>query len=205
MANKKTQQHKKITESDVAILKMVKKANTRLRQIEKSDLTQTNAYGYTQMQLYKNDFAYSKTQKNQPKFRTDISKMTYNQKKHLESQVNKFLNAKTSTVSGIKDMLRKQQNYFMSQTGVSRETTDEWLNLYDAIKHHAVAAMYGSDQHELIVTSLASSGMSPDKANDFLTDNLNRPFAELLTALDNITDMDKSDDFHDFTNLSDLI
>ena len=89
---------------------MVKRANQRFRQLEKSNMTYSSAYKYMINQL-KADRKYLTTDnKGRIKFRTDTSKLKKESASSFNAlvrNVEEFLNANTSTVKGVKNQYIK--------------------------------------------------------------------------------------------------
>ena len=86
-----------------------KKANTRLRAIEKANLTNTSAYENVRRMGFDDSKNISYTKKGEIKFRTDVSKMTESELKEHKRIIEEFLQSKSSKVGEIKK--RRQQAY----------------------------------------------------------------------------------------------
>ena len=80
---------RKHTLTEVAQLQsMVKRANQRLRQLEKSGISKSSvAYQKIQGQAYGNDLFFSTTNKGQFKFNTNINKLSVKDFNKLKSKV----------------------------------------------------------------------------------------------------------------------
>lgn len=156
--------------------KMVKRANQRLRELEKQGMTRgSNAYQYAKRKAYDEDKAYGKTIKGQIKFKTNVGSMSHNELKHLKKEVSNFLSAKTSTKSGIKGVYQKSKSEFEKKTGihVSDALYSEFYR--DKLIQHAIS-LYGSEQMnkllnkasqmeldtEQIISQLESLGLNED-------------------------------------------
>lgn len=121
--------------------KLVKKANQRLRELEKQGLANSSeAYQYIMNKANKNLAGKSKvkmfstTAKGQIKFRTDLAtlkKANKNTYKALIKTVEGFIEAKTSTPTGISEKNKQTYESFKNTTGYTgsiSEFDDLWKN-----------------------------------------------------------------------------
>lgn len=121
--------------------KLIKRANQRLRQLEKDGLAnQSKAYQYIMNKAMKNmakgtkvkQFAY--TRSGEIKFRTDLAtlkKQNKNVYKVVVKLASGFLDAKSSTKIGIEDATKQSYEGFKNKTGFSgsfNEFSDLWDN-----------------------------------------------------------------------------
>lgn len=121
--------------------KLIKRANQRLRQLEKDGLAnQSKAYQYIMNKATKNlasgtkvkQFAY--TRSDEIKFRTDLAtlkKTNKNVYKAVVKLASGFLDAKSSTKIGIEDATKQSYEGFKNKTGFSgsfNEFSDLWDN-----------------------------------------------------------------------------
>lgn len=122
--------------------KLVKKANQRLRELEKQGLANSSeAYQYIMNKANKNLAGKSKvkmfstTAKGQIKFRTDLAtlkKANKNVYKALIKTVEGFVEAKTSTRTGISEKNKQTYESFKNTTGYTgsfSEFDDLWKNV----------------------------------------------------------------------------
>ena len=86
-----------------------KRANTRLRAIEKANLTNTSAYENVRRMGFDDSKHIAYTKKGEIKFRTDVSKMSESELKEHQRVIEDFLQSKSSKVGEIKK--RRQQAY----------------------------------------------------------------------------------------------
>lgn len=86
-----------------------KRANTRLRAIEKAKLTKTSAYENVQRLGFDDSKNIAYTKKGEIKFRTDVSKMSESELKEHQRVIEDFLQSKSSKVGEIKK--RRQRAY----------------------------------------------------------------------------------------------
>lgn len=118
---------------------MIKRANQRLRQLEKDDLANTSkAYQYITNKALKNLSSktkvkmFSYTRSGEIKFRTDLATLKkQNPKvyKALVKTVQGFLDTKTSTRIGIEDSYKASYEGFKNTTGYSGSFSD-FSNLF---------------------------------------------------------------------------
>lgn len=84
--------------------KLAKTANQRLRQLEKNDLANaSNAYRYMERLHYDKDSATATDSQGRIKFNTNFRGKSYQEIQHEIGELTRFLEAKTSSVSGVKD------------------------------------------------------------------------------------------------------
>ena len=94
----------------VRINSMVKRANQRFRQLEKSNMSYSSAYKYMINQLKAGRKYLTTDNKGRIKFRTDTSKLKKESASSFNAlvrNVEEFLNANTSTVKGVKNQYIK--------------------------------------------------------------------------------------------------
>ena len=86
-----------------------KRANTRLRALEKANLTKTSAYENVRRMGFDNSNYIAYTKNGEIKFRTDVSKMSESELKEHQQIIEDFLQSKSSKVGEIKK--RRQKAY----------------------------------------------------------------------------------------------
>lgn len=86
-----------------------KRANARLRAIEKAKLTKTSAYENVQRLGFDDSKNIAHTKKGEIKFRTDVSKMSESELKEHQRVIEDFLQSKSSKAGEIKK--RRQRAY----------------------------------------------------------------------------------------------
>ena len=84
-----------------------KRANTRLRAIEKADLTKTSAYENVRRMVFDDSNYNAYTKKGEIKFRTVLSKMSESELKEHQRVIEDFVQSKSSKAGEIKN--RPQQ------------------------------------------------------------------------------------------------
>lgn len=93
-----------------------KAANQRLRELEKQGLQNSSAaYRYAAKIARDKDFAMSKTGAGEIKFNLRVRGRSFNELRHMVATVDSFMNAKTSTVGGIKDVYKQAADTFSSE------------------------------------------------------------------------------------------
>ena len=101
----------KARRSDIAsdVAPMAKRANQRLRELEKRGLTEaSHAYRYVERLTFDADSATAHDKKGHVKWNTNTRGKTYQQLQHEKAELERFLNeAKTSTVKGTKAQFEK--------------------------------------------------------------------------------------------------
>ena len=116
----------KLTAEEVKLAGLAKRANQRLRQIEKDNQKQYSAAYEDTVAMYTNQLiqddihTMSLTKHGEVKFRTDIGKMTAEEKSVLAANLESFLSAPTSGAKGIKkrrEKLKEIQKNFENKYG----------------------------------------------------------------------------------------
>ena len=100
---------------------MVKRANQRFRQLERSNMTYSSAYKYMLNQLKSGRKYLTTDSKGRIKFRTDtvkLKKESASSFNALVKNVEEFLNANTSTVKGVKNQYIKGFTDYLEKKGV---------------------------------------------------------------------------------------
>ena len=133
-----------------------KKANTRLRAIEKANLTNTSAYQNIRRMGFDDSKHIAYTKKGEIKFRTDVSKMTETELKEHKRVIEDFLQSKSSKVSEIKK--RRQQAYNKWKKEKERQgqnidmDVNEFSEFWELSNIKKLKDSLGSDEVELLVS-----------------------------------------------------
>ena len=133
-----------------------KKANTRLRAIEKANLTKTSAYKKERRKEFDGLNSISYTKKGEIKFRTDVSKMSESELKEHQRVIEDFLQSKSSKVGEIKK--RRQQAYNKWKKEKERQgqnidmNVDEFSEFWELSNIKKLKDSLGSDEVELLVS-----------------------------------------------------
>lgn len=137
---------KKELQKEVA--KMAKRANTRLREIEKKELTKASvAYRYIETESKDKQSYLSKTKKGEIKFDTSLSKKSYNELKEEYAKLNTFLNeSKTSTVRGVKNHYKSIYDTFIQNHPNSKMTFNQFGDMWRSGQIDKALRMFSSEQ-----------------------------------------------------------
>lgn len=199
MAKKKIK--RSFSQRDVELAGKVKRANQRLRELEKQKLTNSPAYKAAERLALRKPWMMSTTKKttksgrNAPKntgalkFTTNIRSLSAAQRRALEEQVDMFLNAKTSTTKGSKAAAKSAKEAYKKaakeHTGIdlSVNTLNEWLEIWNTAIVQQYYRMYGSDFTEYIVNQLMGSQLNYNEAVQFLTDHYGEPITRIMESL----------------------
>lgn len=133
-----------------------KKANTRLRAIEKANLTKTSAYENVRRMGFDDSKNIAYTKKGEIKFRTDVSKMTEKELKEHQRIIEDFLQSKSSKVGEIKK--RRQQAYDKWKKEKERQgqnidmDVNEFSEFWEISNIKKLKDTFGSDEVELLVS-----------------------------------------------------
>lgn len=172
-----------LTEKELkaGIQSLAKVANQRLRQLEKSNrATSSPAYKYIERLTFDTSKTkgtgadkYSfigETKWGEIKFNTATTKMNQSQLRQEFSFLQRFLNTKTSTVTGVKKNIEKSYEKFKEQyektTGSS--LGDGTIELWgDALFKH-FSEIYGSDEAENLMQQIDSSDLTNSEVHEIL-------------------------------------
>ena len=201
-----------LTEKELkaGIQSLAKVANQRLRQLEKSNKAASSpAYKYIERMAF--DASKTKgtgadkysfigeTKWGEMKFNTATAKMNQSQLRQEFSFLQRFLNTKTSTVSGVKKNIEKgyekfKEQYEKATGGTLGEGTIELWG--DALFKH-FSEIYGSDEAENFMQQIDSANLSISEVHEILRKSgftLNTGYDELplSTIYDNFDSWVKS-------------
>ena len=138
-----------------------KRANTRLRAIEKANLTKTSAYENVRRLWFDNSKNISYTKKGEIKFRTDVSKMSESELKEHQRVIEDFLQSKSSKVGEIKK--RRQQAYDKWKKEKERQGQNIDMNVNEFSEFWELSIIkklknaYGSEEVEYMVITYGES------------------------------------------------
>lgn len=133
-----------------------KRANTRLRAIEKAKLTKTSAYENVWRLRFDGSKNIAYTKKGEIKFRTDVSKMSESELKEHQRVIEDFLQSKSSKVGEIKK--RRQQAYDKWKKEKERQgqtidiDIDDFSEFWELSNIKKLKDNLGSDEVELLVS-----------------------------------------------------
>lgn len=134
-----------------------KRANTRLRALEKANLTNTSAYENVRRMGFDDSKHIAYTKKGEIKFRTDVSKMSEKELKAHQQVIEDFLQSKSSKAGEIKK--RRQQAYDKWKKEKERQgqnidmDVDEFSEFWELSIIKKLKDAYGSEEVEIMVLS----------------------------------------------------
>ena len=116
------------------IKSMASRANYRLRQLERFDLTKaSNAYRYIERRHFDKDSAISETRSGLMKFDTKLARKSMQQLVHEKRELERYLyEAKTSTAKGTISAYQKSYDSYMANhpgLNISRDKFGEIMNV----------------------------------------------------------------------------
>lgn len=157
--NKYKRKHRKIgqKEQQQRLRNDIKRANQRLRQIEKSGYTNSPAYRYILNKAFYKDPNISFTKHGEIKFNTNLRNLSQAQLDELNSVVHGFLSKQTSTVSGVKAMMKNVftgYNKKLQSLGMDEIEDKDFLYVWDSAQAKALKEMYGSEQANILINKI---------------------------------------------------
>ena len=166
------------------IEKSYKKANDRLKSIEKAGLTKaSNAYRYIERESYDN--AEYLTTKG--RFKKPNKKMSRNELLSEYVNLNRFLNeSKTSTVKGTKDRYKKAYNTYakkIKQAGGKPMSFEEYGDFWRSTKINKLLEQFGGSDLMNFLSERELSLNDLENIIDFLPDE-DITFFDLENAID---------------------
>ena len=135
----------------------IKRANQRLRQIEKSGYTNSPSYRYILNKAFYKDPNISFTKHGEIKFNTNLRNLSQAQLDELNSLVHGFLSKQTSTVSGVKAMMKNVftgYNKKLESLGMDSIDDKDFLYVWDSAQAKSLKEMYGSEQANVLINKL---------------------------------------------------
>ena len=138
-----------------------KRANTRLRAIEKANLTNTSAYENVRRMGFDDSKHIAYTKNGEIKFRTDVSKMSESELKEHQRVIEDFLQSKSSKVGEIKK--RRQQAYDKWKKEKERQgqnidmDVNEFSEFWELSIIKKLKNAYGSEEVEYMVRTYGES------------------------------------------------
>lgn len=144
-----------------------KAANERLRALERSGLQNSSAsYRFIKAQSRDADSAMGYTKKGQMKFNVATRAVDVNELRHRAAMIEKFMNAKSSTVTGTKAIYKQAYDTFEKNHPDAKITFKEFAEgmSYGLIKHFG--EIYGSEM--LVELHEKSTGMTSEEVEECL-------------------------------------
>ena len=138
-----------------------KRANTRLRAIEKANLTKTSAYENVRRMGFDGSNSIAYTKKGEIKFRTDVSKMSETELKEHQQIIEDFLQSKSSKVGEIKKRRQKAYDKWKKEKERQGQNIDMDVNEFSEFWELSIIKKlkdaYGSVEVEVMVLSYGES------------------------------------------------
>lgn len=175
----------------------IKRANQRLRQIEKSGYTNSPAYRYILNKAFYKDTNISFTKHGEIKFNTNLRKLSPEQTDELTRMVKGFLSKQTSTVSGTKEMMNNAftgYNEKLKSLGLDELDDKDFLYVWDSAQAKALKEMYGSEQANVLINKINfMDSKDVERFFDHYTSdsNLNVPLVTIQKDVDFLRDVFK--------------
>ena len=138
-----------------------KRANTRLRAIEKANLTNTSAYENVRRMGFDDSKHIAYTKKGEIKFRTDVSKMSESELKEHQRVIEDFLQSKSSKAGEIKKRRQQAYNKWKKEKERQGQNIDMDVNEFSEFWELSIVKKlknaYGSEEVELMVLTYGES------------------------------------------------
>ena len=138
-----------------------KRANTRLRAIEKANLTKTSAYENVRRMGFDDSKNIAYTKKGEIKFRTDVSKMSESELKEHQRVIEDFLQSKSSKVGEIKKRRQKAYDKWKKEKERQGQNIDMDVNEFSEFWELSIIKKlkdaYGSEEVEYMVLTYGES------------------------------------------------
>ena len=138
-----------------------KRANTRLRAIEKANLTKTSAYENVRRMGFDDSKHIAYTKKGEIKFRTDVSKMSESELKEHQRVIEDFLQSKSSKAGEIKKRRQKAYDKWKKEKERQGQNIDMDVNEFSEFWELSIIKKlkdaYGSEEVEYMVLTYGES------------------------------------------------
>ena len=138
-----------------------KRANTRLRAIEKANLTNTSAYENVRRMGFDDSKYIAYTKNGEIKFRTDVSKMSESELKEHQRVIEDFLQSKSSKVGEIKKRRQKAYDKWKKEKERQGQNIDMDVNEFSEFWELSIIKKlkdaYGSEEDEYMVITYGES------------------------------------------------
>ena len=132
-----------------------KRANTRLRAIEKANLINTSAYENVRRMGFDDSKHIAYTKNGEIKFRTDVSKMSESELKEHQRAIEDFLQSKSSKVGEIKKRRQKAYDKWKKEKERQGQNIDMDVNEFSEFWELSIIKKlkdaYGSEEVEYMV------------------------------------------------------
>ena len=138
-----------------------KRANTRLRAIEKANLINTSAYENVRRMGFDHSKHIAYTKNGEIKFRTDVSKMSESELKEHQRAIEDFLQSKSSKVGEIKKRRQKAYDKWKKEKERQGQNIDMDVNEFSEFWELSIIKKlkdaYGSEEVEYMVLTYGES------------------------------------------------
>lgn len=138
-----------------------KRANTRLRALEKANLTKTSAYENVRRMGFDDSKHIAYTKKGEIKFRTDVSKMSESELKEHQRVIEDFLQSKSSKAGEIKKRRQKAYDKWKKEKERQGQNIDMDVNEFSEFWELSIIKKlkdaYGSEEVEYMVLTYGES------------------------------------------------
>lgn len=138
-----------------------KRANTRLRALEKANLTKTSAYENVRRMGFDDSKHIAYTKKGEIKFRTDVSKMSESELKEHQRVIEDFLQSKSSKAGEIKKRRQKAYDKWKKEKERQGQNIDMDVNEFSEFWELSIIKKlkdaYGSEEVEHMVITYGES------------------------------------------------
>ena len=138
-----------------------KRANTRLRAIEKANLTKTSAYENARRMGFDGSKHIAYTKNGEIKFRTDVSKMSESELKEHQRVIEDFLQSKSSKAGEIKKRRKKAYDKWKKERERQGQKVDMDVNEFSEFWELSIIEKlkdaYGSEEVEYMVITYGES------------------------------------------------
>lgn len=182
-----------------------KTANQRLRELEKQNLQKGSvAYQFVLRDEYDNKSYISHTGKGEVKFVTALTGKTEKELNEELASLEKFLNASTSTRTGIKQVMERQYNQYKEKTGTN-PTFEDFSAIYSSASVQNLLSIYGSDTIVRLQKRFGEKAITKDNIEDiiskisYIDENGNR---QLGISENNISRKKHLDELNSFKTLT---
>lgn len=109
----------------------VKKSNNRLTRLEKNSIgTNANAYRWTEKKVPKEDALYYS--KNRPRYSSKTKGLSKNELLHRISLTENFLEAGTSTITGINKSYKQSYETFKEKYSIENITYKDYVDIFES-------------------------------------------------------------------------
>lgn len=150
-----------------------KRANQRLRELEKQGLTNASAYRYIQNKFKDGSQLFALDSKGRVKFRTDVSHIPQQQLANFQNVIQHFLDKKTSTVRGIKKTQQNAYETFIKNHPELNISLNEYQLLWESKVFRTQAGVWSSEVAIDVISSIYEHKGNMTETLQFLDEHRN--------------------------------